>query len=694
MSRISVISFAVLSVLVLTLSPILANAQTVTTLLRSGPSGVKKDLVVVGDGFTADQQGNYNTFVNNFVMNGVFANGLYREDMNAFNIYRINANSQDSGVTQVDANGNVTTARNTVLDYRFSGVWDRCWMEQGPNTNANLNALLSSLVPQYDFVFIVLNESGFGGCAGGGKLAITTAVNWNVGSHEMGHMVGGLADEYTRPGNYAGGEPGSPNATINLNRNTIKWKDFINPSTPLPTAQADVTDLNQDAGAVEGAIYKTTGVYRPAFRCRMNQNWPPLCPVCYNHTKEALDPIHDYTYDNSYVGDFNGDGRDDVLIHNANSIAIYQSTGSELELMWVATGEIPLWDDIKAGDKFFVADFDGNGSDDVYVFNITDWAIPYFAMLRSDGTGLNCIRRYDLELPGWDDMRDHDEFFVADFNGDGKEDIYVFNGQDWSVAYLEMLRSTGDSLVYTRRFDDVLPGWDSMKRHDEFFVGDFNNDNNDDIYVFNGQDWSMAYLEMLRSTGNNLVYVRRYDDKLPGWDSMKRHDEFYVGDFNADNRDDIYVFNGRDWSMEYLEMLRSDGAQLIAVRRFDGSIPGWDGMATHDKFYVADINGDNRDDLYVYNSADWVTEYLGILHSKGGNTLDGWWQSGWVNNWNLGGNDKFLVGNFNGGSGWDDLFVRNRDWFGMLRSSSSSTSLNSIYPKWIHNHRYHRLGWW
>ena len=50
--------------------------------------------------------------------------------------------------------------------------------------------------------------------------------------------------------------------------------------------------------------------------------------------------------------------------------------------------------------------------------------------------------------------------------------------------------------------------------------------------------------------------------------------------------------------------------------------------------------------------------------------------------------------NFNGGAGWADLAVFNDNWLGLLRSGSSSVWLTAIYPKWVHNHNYHRLGWW
>jgi hypothetical protein len=124
-----------------------AQAQTVTELLRNGPNGEKFNLVIIGDGFTAGvDQTAFNTFVQNTVIRDLFdetRDGAYREIMGAFNIFRINANSAATGITTIDNNGNVTNAVNTFLGYLYSGMWGRCWMEPGPNTNTTLNTTLN-----------------------------------------------------------------------------------------------------------------------------------------------------------------------------------------------------------------------------------------------------------------------------------------------------------------------------------------------------------------------------------------------------------------------------------------------------------------------------------------------------------------------------------------------------------------------
>ncbi len=187
------------------------------------------------------------------------------------------------------------------------------------------------------------------------------------------------------------------------------------------------------------------------------------------------------------------------------------------------------------------------------VYNSTNWVMEYLGLLADDGNnGLKLIARYDDAMPGWQ-FQLNDQFYVADFDGDGKKDLYVFNGNNWAIPYVGMLRSSGAGFNVVQRYDANMPGW-QMRPGDRHVVGDFSGEGREDLWVFNGSNWSIPYLGMLRSNGTSLAMARRYDNKLPGW-QMRPNDRHYVGDFDGDGKADLYVFNGDDWSIAYLGML-------------------------------------------------------------------------------------------------------------------------------------------
>src|SRR6185436_14582885 len=48
-------------------------------------------------------------------------------------------------------------------------------------------------------------------------------------------------------------------------------------------------------------------------------------------------------------------------------------------------------------------------------------------------------------IPGWT-MKTGDKFYVADANKDGKEELFVFNTSNWAQPYLGTLMTTGAAL--------------------------------------------------------------------------------------------------------------------------------------------------------------------------------------------------------------------------------------------------------
>lgn len=164
-------------------------SPTITTLHRSGTNGSKWNITIVAEGFTSSttDQDRFNNFVENTVMDMLRRRDIHPEILNGINVFRINTFSQDSGVTRVNSTGAVTTDRRTAFDIRYSGDWNRCWMEDGPNSLATLNATVNSLAPQTDSTIVVLNQTGSGGCARGARFYITRSVAWSTVAHEFGH---------------------------------------------------------------------------------------------------------------------------------------------------------------------------------------------------------------------------------------------------------------------------------------------------------------------------------------------------------------------------------------------------------------------------------------------------------------------------------------------------------------------------
>jgi len=497
-------------------------ADSMTVLRNAGPPGTKRNIVVLGDGFTAADQATYNQWVDTKLINGVFGHDYYSEDASAYNIYRINLESVDSGVSTrtYDEKGTVDpsddtiasqTIRNTALGMIFNGSWSHCWLEYGANTETLLQAAINKWVPDANEILVVLNNPGYGGCGGGGRAHVPMGVDWTVIAHEFGHGIGGFADEYSVSGNYTGGEQGWINLTTLTDRATTKWHQFINPTTPLPTGVGSGANYNQgprpptwssnfDAGLFEGGGTLNTGIYRPVEYCRMNSNTPEYCPVCYTSIKTARDHETDHHFRGVHAGFFFGSGRSDVLLHHGTSIQLFRNDGTGFTHTFSGVERVPGSWQFQPNDQILVGDFNGDGVDEVVVFNGVDWVMPYLGLLVSDGAGgLKLIARYDGDIPGWGGFAKNDRFFKADLNGDGKEDLIVVNGDDWSMTYVGLLRSTGTGFYLTNRYDGDIPGWGGLARHDQFFIGDLNGDGKDDLVIFNGDDWSMAYVGLFRS---------------------------------------------------------------------------------------------------------------------------------------------------------------------------------------------------
>jgi hypothetical protein len=124
------------------------------------------------------------------------------------------------------------------------------------------------------------------------------------------------------------------------------------------------------------------------------------------------------------VGDFNGDGRQDLAVANRDSdtVSILLSNGG-------GTFRFPTHFDTEFASPGSVAvgDFNGDGEQDLTVTNIAPASV---SILLGEGTG-------NFSTPMNFRVGDQPGFVaVGDFNGDGQQDLAVANGGSNNVSIL------------------------------------------------------------------------------------------------------------------------------------------------------------------------------------------------------------------------------------------------------------------
>ena len=211
------------------------------------------------------------------------------------------------------------------------------------------------------------------------------------------------------------------------------------------------------------------------------------------------------------VGDFNGDGRDDVMTRGIDGAwRIQRSTGTGFELV---TG--PRWSPTAYLDgEAVVGDFNGDGRDDVALRQTTgSWYVGYGT---EDGLSTSYAGRWNEIAYTWTDIQ------VGDFNGDQRDDIIARTG-DGSWYVLQM--PTGDRFGMRN-----LSRWNSALDWRDIAIGDFNGDGMDDVAGWDerGLWWVSQGIE---SGFVRPVYSGRWS-RSAEWVTA-------IGDFNGDGKDDI-----------------------------------------------------------------------------------------------------------------------------------------------------------
>jgi hypothetical protein len=264
----------------------------------------------------------------------LFATEPFKSRKADFNVRAIDLPSAKSGVNRP----RTADFRRTELGVSYN-IFDSERYALTLDNRAMRN--VASAAP-YDFLEILINEQQYGG--GGifndqATAAVDTAFADYIFVHEFGHHFAGLGDEYyTSDVAYETGvtdrpEPWEPNITALKDPATLKWRDLVEPGTPLPTPwdkaeyekksaeiqarrralrarNAPESEMNAlfteelnwstaflkamkysgKVGAFEGASYEPKGLYRPEADCIMfTRDKVGFCRVCQRAIARIID---------------------------------------------------------------------------------------------------------------------------------------------------------------------------------------------------------------------------------------------------------------------------------------------------------------------------------------------------------------------------------------------------------------------
>ncbi|HXX29935.1 MAG TPA: M64 family metallopeptidase [Myxococcaceae bacterium] len=301
-------------------------------LMVNGPPSDKVDLLLLCDGYTAAQRADFERDARR-LMAVLFATSPFRERRGDFNVWGLCAPSSAPGISRP----------STGIHHRsrVGATYDAFGSERYILTFDNRSFRDVASFAPYDFVEILVNGETYGGGGIFGLYGTAAAKSlWApyVFVHEFGHHFAGLADEYFtsesallpaqgRP------EPWEPNVTALADPAKLKWQELVTPGTPVPTpwkkpafetrdrelqairkriraekrpekemdalfqkTKEEMTALlgsDTYAGAVgafEGAMYESSGYYRPQEDCIMfTRNDVPFCRVCQRAISQVID---------------------------------------------------------------------------------------------------------------------------------------------------------------------------------------------------------------------------------------------------------------------------------------------------------------------------------------------------------------------------------------------------------------------
>ena len=322
-----------------------------------------------------------------------------------------------------------------------------------------------------------------------------------------------------------------------------------------------------------------------------------------HYTNNLFDMAHIFIPDSSQVMDFNGDGKDDLLLcfrntsghfSNGKKYCYYPMVSTGTNFIHFSNTQTQTYSFYVDQGDVLVGDFDGNGRAECLIQYPDDsFSIIDYTKFENNCQGTNCgIRGSNLEP---------DKAMTLDFDGDGRTEIMTISSTlNWNNTNdfkIYSISSSGGNAFVALNSELInglrLPGDYNGDNKSDFFIDDYLIQGNpgtkyfDHLNFLNGADYTSISI-------NESTSLHNYQSSSP------LDLNYYVGDFNGDGKDDILKIDSTSAGNFDLKVSYSIGnAEFHEETTTLNSI-----YVKKSYFSTGDFNGDGKKEVFYINSQD------------------------------------------------------------------------------------------
>ncbi|MEZ5499829.1 MAG: FG-GAP-like repeat-containing protein [Steroidobacteraceae bacterium] len=292
-----------------------------------------------------------------------------------------------------------------------------------------------------------------------------------------------------------------------------------------------------------------------------------------------------------YAGDFDGDGVDDVLFiaRDATHLSgITLSDGTSFSRPLQTWGNAYLGVPWSSGDyDIVIGDFDGDGRDDVFLQRKTPG--DHFVILTEDGGLGGIAQAIPNDAMGLTWSEDAHRVHAGDFNGDGRADLFLQAADPAGVSAVILSDINGQFTASApdQSWADGYAGYNWATSEANVFTGDFNGDGRSDLLLqakpLPGTGTSADKPPVFLPNMNGVLLAKSTKQifgttGVQAWSQNGFSAEWspllcvvVSADYNGDGRADVLLQGARDGSPSYLLYGRPRGAIFELAATYDAT---------------------------------------------------------------------------------------------------------------------------